>query len=168
MPRHLLLLRHAKSAWDTDAPDDFERPLAKRGMKDALRMGQWMHGEGVAPDYVLSSPAVRARETSYRVGKELGISKKDIHFDRRLYAADVKTLLEVLADCPKGRKNVMLVGHNPGMAELLAYLWGDKTVTPEDGNLMPTATLARLKLPDDWSWLENGCGQAVSITRPGT
>ena len=112
--------------------------------------------------------AVRAQETSYRVGKELGISEKDIHFDRRLYAADVETLLAVLADCPKGRKNVMLVGHDPGMAELLAYLWGDQTVTPEDGNLMPTATLVRLKLPDDWARLEYGCGRTVSVTRPGS
>ena len=166
MPRYLLLLRHAKSAWDTEASEDFERPLAKRGIKDARRMGQWLHREGLTPDHVVSSPAVRAQETSMLVCKELGISKKDLHFDRRIYEADVPTLRAVLADCPKGRNSIMLVGHNPGLAELLAYLWGENTAMPEDGNLLPTATLARLRMPKDWTRLEHGCARMVSLTRP--
>jgi len=166
MSRYLLLLRHAKSAWDTGVADDFERPLAKRGMKDARRMGQWMRGEGLAPDHVLSSPAVRAQETSILVCKELGISKKDLHFDRRIYEADVTTLLAVLADCPQGRNTIMLVGHNPGLEELLTWLWGEKTALPEDGKLLPTATLARLRMPRDWAQLERGCGRMIVLTRP--
>jgi phosphohistidine phosphatase len=166
MSRHLLLLRHAKSAWDTDAPDDFGRPLAKRGKKDALRMGQWMHGEGLVPGYILSSPALRARETSYRVCKALGLSKRDIRFDPRLYLADVKTLLALLAEAPGGRGDLMLVGHNPGMEELLGYLWGENTAVPEDGKLLPTASLARLTLPDDWKRLDYGCARRVRLTRP--
>jgi len=166
MPRHLLLLRHAKSDWDTGAAEDFERPLARRGEKDARRMGQWMHREGLLPDYVISSPAIRARETSYRVCRELGISKNDIHFDRRIYEADVTTLLAVLADCPQGRNTIMLVGHNPGLEELLTWLWGEKAALPEDGKLLPTATLARLRMPRDWAQLERGCGRMIVLTRP--
>ncbi len=166
MSRHLLLLRHAKSDWDTGAAEDFERPLAKRGKKDARRMGQWMHREGVRPDYVVSSPAVRAMETGYRVCRELGIQKDDIHFDRRVYEAEATTLLAVLADCPQGRNTIMLVGHNPGLAELLAWLWGEKTAFPEDGKLLPTATLARLRMPRDWGRLERGCGRMILLTRP--
>jgi phosphohistidine phosphatase len=166
MSRHLLLLRHAKSDWDTGVAEDFERPLARRGKKDARRMGQWMHREGLTPDYVISSPAVRAKETGYRVCKQLGIPEKDIHFDRRLYEADVTTLLAVLAECPRGRNNVMLVGHNPGLAELLAWLWGEKIAMPEDGNLLPTATLARLRMPKDWTRLEYACGRMIFLTRP--
>jgi phosphohistidine phosphatase len=166
MPRHLLLLRHAKSDWDTGAAVDFERPLAKRGKKDARRLGQWMHREGMTPDYVVSSPALRAQETTFRVCKELGIPKKHIHFEQRLYEADVTTLLAVLAECPKGRNKVMLVGHNPGLAELLAYLWGEKTAMPEGGNLLPTATLASLRMPKDWTRLDRGCGRMIFLTRP--
>jgi phosphohistidine phosphatase len=166
MPRHLLLLRHAKSDWNTTVAGDFERPLARRGEKNARRMGQWMHREGLLPDYVISSPAIRARDTSYRVCSELGISENDIHFDRRIYEADVTTLLAVLADCPQGRNTIMLVGHNPGLAELLAWLWGEKTALPEDGKLLPTATLAHLRMPRDWVHLERGCGRMLMLTRP--
>jgi phosphohistidine phosphatase len=166
MPRHLLLLRHAKSAWDTGAVEDFERPLARRGKKDARRMGQWMHREGLKPDYVLSSPAVRARKTAYRVCRELDIHNGDIHFDRRIYEAGLTTLRSVLADCPQGRHTIMLVGHNPGLAELLAWLWGEKAALPEDGKLLPTATLARLRMPRDWTRLERGCGRMILLTRP--
>ena len=125
MSRYLLLLRHAKSAWDSDVAEDYERPLAKRGKKDARRMGGWMHREGLMPDYVVSSPAVRARETVYGVCQELAIQEADIHFDRRIYEADATTLLAVLADCPQGPNTILLVGHNPGLADLLAWLWGE-------------------------------------------
>lgn len=166
MPRHLLLLRHAKSDWNAGAASDFERPLNKRGVKDALRMGRWMHAEDLAPDCVIASPARRARETSLMVCKELEIPERDIDFDPRLYEADVSNLLEVLADCPKTCKDVMLVGHNPGLADLLAWLWGENISLPEDGKLIPTATLARLRMPRDWTRLERGCGRTIVLTRP--
>jgi phosphohistidine phosphatase len=166
VPRHLLLLRHGKSDWDAGVAEDFQRPLARRGKKDARRMGQWMHRERLTPDHVVSSPAVRAQETSILVCKEAGIRKKDIHFDRRVYEADVHTLLAVLADCPANRKDILLVGHNPGLEELLAWLCGEETVVPEDGKPMPTATLACLKLPEDWLRLEYGCARLISLTRP--
>ena len=166
MSRYLLLLRHAKSDWDSDAAEDYERPLAKRGKKDARRMGQWMHQEGLRPDYVVSSPAVRARETVYGVCKELGIHNDDVQFDRRIYEADAATLLAVLADCPQGPNTTLLVGHNPGLADLLTWFWGEKTTMPEDGKLLPTATLARLRMPKDWTRLERGCARMVVLTRP--
>jgi phosphohistidine phosphatase len=102
------------------------------------------------------------------VCRELGIPEKDIHFDRRLYEADVSTLLAVLAECPKSRNNVMLVGHNPGLADLLAWLWGEKAVVPGDGKLLPTATLARLGMPRDWNRLDRGCARMILLTRPRT
>ena len=166
MPRHLLLLRHAKSDWDTGVAGDFDRPLAKRGRKDARRMGRWMHREGLVPDCVVVSPALRARETGLRVCKELAVPKKEIHFDPRIYEANVATLLAVLAECPKKCNNVLLVGHNPGVADLLAWLWGENIALPGDGKLMPTATLARLRMPRDWTRLERGCGRMILLTRP--
>ena len=63
MPRELLILRHAKSAWDTNAPSDFERPLAKRGRRAAPRVGRWLEEQGLIPDHVVSSPAERAKQT---------------------------------------------------------------------------------------------------------
>lgn len=166
MSRHLLIMRHAKSAWDTDAPTDFERPLSNRGKRDAPRMGEWMHTQGLKPDHVVSSPAGRAKKTASLTCKALDIPKSEINLDQHIYGAVLNDLLTVLREQPRHASTVLLVGHNPGMDELVSYLWGDDIQLPSDGNLMPTATLAHLIMPDDWSTLEYGCGHLCSIIRP--
>jgi phosphohistidine phosphatase len=98
--RQLYILRHAKSAWDTDAPADFDRPLAKRGQKDAPRIGKWMHTHGLKPDVVISSPALRAKQTAIAVCGKLKFKQDAIQFDERIYEASSRTLLQVLADIP--------------------------------------------------------------------
>jgi phosphohistidine phosphatase len=166
MPRELLLLRHAKSDWDAKSPSDFDRPLAKRGKKDAPRVGEWLYREGLVPDLVVSSPAERARQTAVKVCKSMDFKKKKIAWDEEIYDADVPALLAVLARCPEQAATVLLIGHNPGLEELLRYLAGDEVESPSDGKLLPTATLARLEMPNDWSNLEPGCAQLVNICRP--
>ncbi len=166
MSRYLLILRHAKSDWDTNARSDFERPLAKRGERDAPRMGQWLKKQKLVPDQVVSSPALRARQTSEKACKEMGIKEKQIDWDDRVYAATEGELLRVLADCSKKKKTVMLVGHNPGLEDLVAYLAGKGLEIPADGKLLPTAAVACLKMPENWNDLKEGDGEVVSITRP--
>lgn len=166
MPRHLLILRHAKSAWDTDAATDFERPLAKRGRKSARRVGRWVRHQGVIPDYVVSSPARRAKQTVTRVCRVLGVKAKRIHWDARIYGADTQSLLDVLADCPKRAKTVLLAGHNPGLEELLRHLCSSHVETPPDGKLLPTAAIAHVRMPKSWKALKAGQGRVLSITRP--
>lgn len=166
MPKQLMILRHAKSDWNTDAASDFERPLAGRGIKDAPRMGSWMGRHGLQPEYVISSPALRAWQTVVPVCRKLGIAETDIHWDGRAYLADVESLLEVLAECPGGAGSVLLVGHNPGLEELVEHLCGDDAARPADGKLLPTATLARITVPDDWTGLPPDSGSLVGITRP--
>ncbi len=166
MTRKLLILRHAKSDWETDAPTDFERPLAKRGERDAPRIGEWLKQQKLLPDYVVSSPARRASQTSNRVCKAMGVKDKKINWDERIYAASEVELLRVLADCPQKKQTVMLVGHNPGLEDLLEYLAGKGLEIPADGKLLPTATVACLKMPENWKGLKEGDGELVSITRP--
>jgi phosphohistidine phosphatase len=166
MSRELLILRHAKSDWDSDASNDFLRPLAKRGRKDAPRVGEWLYREGLVPDFVISSPAERAKETALKVCKSLNIKKKDIVWDNDIYEGSMPTLLQVLTRCPAGASIVLLVGHNPALADLVTYLAGDEVKVPDDGKLLPTAALARLEMPDDWAGLERGCAQLVSVVRP--
>jgi phosphohistidine phosphatase len=166
MSRQLLILRHAKSSWDSDAPTDFERPLSKRGQHDAPRMGAWLRQQGCIPDYVVSSPAKRAKQTVRRVCEALAIETDQTHWEPRIYEASPGTLLHVLADCPDKAETVLLVGHNPGLESLVEYLCGDRTPAPTDGKLLPTATVARLAMPDDWGQLETGCAHLISITRP--
>ena len=81
MSRELLVLRHAKSAWDTNAPSDFERPLAKRGRRAAPRVGRWLEEQGLIPDHVVSSPAERAKQTVIAVCQALGIDGADDGLD---------------------------------------------------------------------------------------
>ena len=166
MPRELLILRHAKSDWDSGAASDFERPLAKRGKKDAPRVGEWLYREGLVPDLVISSPAQRAKETAVKVCKSMDYKTKKIRWEKQVYAGNLTNLLRVLGRCPAEARIVLLVGHNPGLEDLVVHLAGDEVDEPKDGKLLPTATLARLETHDDWSNLDPGCAQLISITRP--
>ena len=167
MPRQLLLLRHAKSAWDTGAATDFDRPLAKRGKQDAPLMGQWLRDQGLTPDYVVSSPAERAKATALRACKEAGVDKKHIHWDPRVYEASLEALLQVLAQCPEDARTVMMVGHNPSLEILLEYLCNSENIeSSSDGKLLPTATVAQLRMPQTWKKLPPGCAKMIAITRP--
>ncbi len=166
MPRELLILRHAKSDWGAGVASDFKRPLAKRGKKDAPRVGAWLYREGLVPDLVVSSPAQRARQTVEKVCKSMDYSKKKIQWQDEVYGASLPNLLRLLGRCPLEARIVLLVGHNPGLEELVVYLAGDDLDEPADGKLLPTATLARLEMPNDWDALTSGCAQLITITRP--
>jgi phosphohistidine phosphatase len=166
LSRELLLLRHAKSDWDSGAFSDIERPLAKRGKRDAPRIGEWLYREGLVPAHIISSPAERARQTVLKVCKALDYKKRDIVWEPEVYDADVAALLDVLRRCPAAADSVLLVGHNPGLEDLVRHLTGGDHEEPEDGKLLPTAAMARLEMPDDWSELGRGSALLLGITRP--
>jgi len=164
MTRQLLLLRHGKSDWDAGT-DDFHRPLKSRGKRGAQRIGIWLAQEQLIPDLVISSTAERAMATAQKCCKAMGIYVKQIEKDKRIYLASPEELLQVLADCPADAQRVMLVGHNPGLEELLYYLADKSIKTPEDGKLMPTATVAQLQMPANWSSLKKGQAKLLQIVR---
>ena len=165
MTRELLVLRHAKSAWDTDAPTDFERPLAKRGLKDAPLVGRFLHDQGLRPDYVVSSPAERARQTVIAVCAPMGIEVAEIHWDARIYHASSGSLIDVLNDCPSTARRVLIAGHNPGLELLVRNLCDHEVPMPDDYKLMPTAAVAHLEVHSDWARLEVGGARLLSLTR---
>jgi phosphohistidine phosphatase len=165
MSRELLLLRHAKSDWDSDAASDIDRPLAKRGRREAPRIGEWLYREGLVPSLIVSSPAERARETTLRVCKGLDYKKRDVHWDASVYDAGLDELLGVLSQYARAPASVLLVGHNPGLEDLLRYLADGEVEEPLNGKLLPTAALARLEMPDDWSSLDAGVAALVTIVR---
>ena len=162
--RELLILRHAKSAWDTDAPTDFDRPLALRGLRASKRMGRYIADTGLVPDAVVCSTATRAVQTVLGVAQAARFTLQTVRFQGAIYEASLSTLLDVLGDCDLGAHRTMIVGHNPGLEYLLDHLAGGVPV-PGDGKLLPTAALARLDLPGDWRQLARGQGRLLGLTR---
>lgn len=165
MSRELLILRHAKSAWNTAAPSDFDRPLAPRGEKAAPRVGRWMKSQGLAPDYVVSSPAERARQTVLAACSEVDFDPARIHWDERVYGAWTRTLVYVLRETPDEAERVLIAGHNPGLEDLVRTLASEPVSTPSNGKLMPTATLAHFAIDVPWAELGPETGRLLSITR---
>jgi phosphohistidine phosphatase len=135
----LLLMRHAKSSWKDTVLADIDRPLNKRGKRDAPRMGRLIREEGLIPDIILSSTALRARMTAESVTDQCGYAGEIIYLDE-LYAADPQTLLEALIRLPEEYSRVLMIAHNPGLEELVERLTGKYRP-------MPTAALAYLMIP---------------------
>ena len=165
MNRELLILRHAKSAWDTRAASDFERPLSGRGLRAAPRVGRFLHQQGLIPDYVVSSPAERAKQTVTLVCEELSFDPLRIHWDKNIYGGWPASLIKVLRECPSNAGRVLIAGHNPGMESLVEGLCEHRVVIPGDGKLIPTAAVAHLEISLPWDELDSGCAQLLSITR---
>jgi phosphohistidine phosphatase len=164
MSRELWLLRHGK-AERYDGSEDYDRRLKKRGKRDAARLGEWLREQRLFPDWVISSPATRAIMTAKIVSDILDIERQHIQMEKRLYDEGLVRVKSVLADCPASLNRVLLVGHNPELEDLLAYLVNLKDL-PEVEKLLPTAALARMVLPDDWAHLEKGSAKLISITCP--
>ena len=136
--KRLLLLRHAKSSWK-DALPDHDRPLKKRGQRDAPLMGKRLAEQGELPELIVSSTAIRARDTALAFA-EASRYAGEIRFEAKIYEAEASTLLSVIRALPDGAKSAMIVGHNPGLEDLVATLTAKQ-------ERMTTAALAEIELP---------------------
>jgi phosphohistidine phosphatase len=163
--RRLIMLRHAKSDWP-DVPDR-DRPLAKRGRRDAPRIGRWLHEHGYQPDVVVCSDARRARQTWDLVARELGGSPA-VRFEPRAYAAGAMTLLCLAQELPSRYRTALLIGHNPGLSELAGQLAAPAPADngPRPGISLPTAAVAVLEFPGDWPSLTPGQARLVDHIIP--
>ena len=144
MTKTLIIMRHAKIIWDNPGLADYDRPLNKRGLRDASRMAQWLSESELIPDQVIASAACRANQTASIVTNELAL-ETDIFETRDLYLSDYDTYLEQVSYLPNNVETVLVIGHNPTM-ESLVYLLSGESVS------MPTAAIAVIQLPiDTWS-----------------
>ena len=156
----LTILRHARSSWDDPSLDDFERPLNERGIKAARRLGVEMKRRGMQFDHVLASPAVRVRETLDEVAKGYG-SAFEIAFDERIYMASLGVLLDMVRAIPEEATAPLIVGHNPGLQQLVLNLTGNDRVREK----FPTAVLAVIGLTTS-SWKEVERGELSELILP--
>ncbi len=165
MKRELLILRHGKSDWSKPV-DDFHRPLKKRGRKNAKQMGAWMRAQGIIPDIIFSSPAVRAGETARLAGQAMHLVAASIVDEPSIYEGGSNELLQVVQALPKTAGRVLLVGHNSGIDDLILFLAGGIVAVPSDGKLMPTAALARFAIFGAWGKLAPNRAKFIEIVRP--
>lgn len=140
--RRLVIVRHAKSAWPEDFPDA-QRPLGPRGRRDAPAVGRWLREHVDDIDAVVSSPAVRARQTWGLAADKHGKAPR-ARFDERVYGASADELLDVVRGLPATASTAVLVGHNPGLQDLVGLLTGEHCE-------LKTASVAVLSWPGSWA-----------------
>ena len=152
-------MRHAKSSWDDPSLSDFERPLNDRGKRNAALMGEFIRREGLAPDVIVTSPAMRAKTTAEMTKQEGDLDAKII-LDGRVYEASANALREVASGIDDAHSSSMLVGHNPGMEDFIRYLTGSVEA-------MPTAALAVIELDiSRWTDIRQDTGRVTDVFRP--
>jgi phosphohistidine phosphatase len=158
----LLILRHAKSSWKFPDLADHDRPLNKRGKRDAPKIGNLLKEKDLVPDIIISSTAVRAEKTAKMVAKASKYKGK-VTLTDSLYAAGPDAYIDVLRNLQNKYNTVLVIGHNPGLEELVKILSG------EEHHVMPTCALAHIRL-DIQSWSDivqmTGKGRLVRLWNP--
>jgi phosphohistidine phosphatase len=163
------LFRHAKSGWDDPRARDFDRTLNERGRRGAVAMGKHIREAGYGCSRILASPAVRCAQT-IELGSEAAGQTYPVIWDRRIYLASSATLLDLLREQEGDPPSILMIGHNPGLEDLIFDL------VPDDGSCplrdvveekFPTAAYAVLELDvDKWADAAPGCARLVHLTRP--
>ncbi len=157
--RTLLVLRHAKSSWKHPALSDHDRPLNTRGRRDVPRVGAFVRDSRLAPDLIISSTATRARSTADEVARCCAYHGA-VTLEPRLYLAEPSAIVDVVQGLGGDARTVLIVGHNPGVAGLVAQLTGQREE-------FPTAALAQIQLPiATWPELRGSTrGRLVNLWR---
>ena len=139
MNLYLYIMRHAKSDWSGPQISDFERPINRRGTRNAIRIGQWMNENNYIPQKIISSPALRTKETIELVTEQISkFNLEDLTYEDELYLAGFTQLIEFINTYKDKVQSLMLVGHNPGIENLVNYLCdrsGDKETIVTTANL---------------------------------
>lgn len=165
--KRLTVLRHAKSDWGDADLDDFNRPLNDRGWKAAKRIGRELQHRDFRFDLVLASPAARVRETLDGVQEKFDFAAP-IRFEPPMYLATEALLMAVVRDLPEAVHRPLLVGHNPGLQQLLLGLSvEDDPLRSKVAHKLPTAAIAVVELPADrWAEVEPASGRLVELIVP--
>lgn len=166
--RRLFLLRHTKSSWDNPDQRDFDRPLNPRGAKAAQALGRYFTAEGIVPDAIFSSTAVRTRETLAGLLAVCPLAAAPA-YDDSLYLAAADTLLEAVHRFDPACSCVLLVGHNPGLEDLALSLagHGGRAARAALAEKVPTGALIELTVPgDDWRGFTRGTATLARFVCP--
>ncbi len=159
--KRITLIRHAKSRWKDTGLSDFDRPLNKRGKRDAPVMGKRLATEQLSPDLMISSPAKRALITARIIAEEIGYPVSKISLNERVYEADMATLLALVKSLDNSMDHVILFGHNPGFTSLCNFL------TPEPIDNVPTCGIVHINLKtESWKDVTRHKGEIIEFDYP--
>ncbi|WP_194777627.1 SixA phosphatase family protein [Pararhodonellum marinum] len=131
--KNLVIIRHAKSAWDDPYLSDHERPLAERGLRDAPRMAQRLKKRGIFPDAMVSSTAERAKSTALITAENLHFPKEKLRLTTDLYHSGVSEIMKTIQKTPDSVATLFIFGHNPGFNSLVESLGGHLENLPTSG-----------------------------------
>jgi len=160
--KNLILIRHAKSSWDEPGVGDRERPLNKRGLKDAPKIGKTLHERGVNPDVIIVSLAVRAWTTAELIADELEYPREELVQESAIYAAGLNALMQVVQNIDEEVETACLIGHNPGFEDLANTLIPGMPISH-----MSTCSVVRMQLNSDtWGAADVGDGELVEFLEP--
>ena len=158
----IILVRHAKSSWKDPSLDDFDRPLNKRGKRNAPFMGKKLKERQIMPDLILSSPAKRARKTAIAVAKAIGYPKKKIKYNDNMYHPSARYLLEMVRNQDDKNETIMLFGHNPDFNDFADILLKHNPIYN-----IPTTGVYCIRFDvDSWKKLREGKGESVFFDYP--
>ncbi|MEG8946505.1 SixA phosphatase family protein [Rosettibacter firmus] len=159
--KKLFLLRHAKSSWEDSSLTDLERPLNKRGKRDAPFMGKLLKEKEINIDTIYTSHALRALMTAEIISKEIHLGKEHIIVEKKIYEAGIKELSDVVSNLPEKFSSVMIIGHNPGLTSFANFL-GNKYI-----DNIPTCGIVGLKFNlESWNEIERGRGEIFLFEYP--
>ncbi|MCH8903951.1 MAG: histidine phosphatase family protein [Bacteroidetes bacterium] len=156
----LYLTRHAKSSWKDQMLSDFERPLKKRGRKDAKLIGKVLNDRGIIPDLILSSPANRALSTAIILADKMNYPRDDIQTNEDIYETGMSRIMEILNGLSDSLETIMIVGHNPTFTNLANYL-SDKSF-----DNVPTCGIVAIGFEESWSEISRESGKVLFFEYP--
>lgn len=159
--KELFIIRHAKSSWKNDLLKDIDRPLNKRGEKDAPNIGKQLKEKREKIDFFLSSNALRAKTTAEVVAENYGYLKEKIVVDSKIYEASVHQLLKIICAINDTHHSLAIFGHNPGFTELAEY------ITDHPVGNIPTAGIVKIKINvNSWKEVSANSGEFVYFNYP--
>ena len=142
--KSVILFRHGKSDWDAQYDSDHDRPLAKRGIRDAKRMGKFLSKRAEVPELILSSTALRTRETT-KLAIEAGNWDVDIELEKKIYEASLEEIINIIKSQDDKYNSICLVGHEPIFSTIITLIDNKEIIK------FPTATMAKISFyTSDW------------------
>lgn len=156
----LYLIRHAKSSWKNPDLPDKERPLNKRGIRDAPFMGVKLKEMKLLPELIISSDAVRAKKTAYAIAKEIDYDKDNIVLTDEIYEASTMELLTIIKELNQEFKSIMMFGHNPALTGLHNYL------SKHYIDNIPTCGITAIRFENQWADINERSGNFLFFIFP--